>query len=321
MKHWLFLALVVVACSSKHYDDDDDDGGASGDAGAGGGSSGGKGGSAGAGATSAKGGSGASTSNGGSNAQGGTDLVGGTSAGGDTGVGGDGAIGAGDGGMSGGEPAAEGGSGGSNGGTGGSNGGTGGTGGSLGGTGGTGGSAGQSSGGCDELSVSDDGYVSMPAQGACWHGYVISGKDNISSSSVYPDTWDTCGAQCQLAIIGTVAGGNGSTYAYLAFSLNEPVGGGTWSTVTPTGTGIKITHTYTSALTAYVEITSTTASYCIELPASGTTIPYSSFKTNCWDTTGTAYSKGTPIDAIQVTINGESDPGDFNLHITNIEEI
>jgi len=283
--------------------------------GIGGNPAGGKGGASGA--SSAKGGSGSSAGKGGSN--GGSDLGGAQASGGDTSAAGDTTTGAGDGGMpSGGEPgSADGGTGGSNGGTGGSNGGAGGNGGA---TSGTGGSAGQSSVSCDtDFSIGSDGFVRMLAHDACWHGYAMSGGDTLSSVS--PTTWDTCGSSCQLSIIGTVSGSNGTGYAYLGFYLNEPAGGATKGKVTPTGTGIKLTHTYTSALPAYLELLSGSTTYCVALPASGTTVPYSSFKTNCWDvSSGTTYAK-QPIDALEVSISGGEDSADFNLHIVSVEEL
>lgn len=330
MNRWLFLVLLAAACSSKHYSDDDD-GGAGGDTGSGGTSAGGKGGkgnSGGSGATSATGGSGASTGKGGSNAQGGTDLVGGTSAGGgasgtqasggDSSVGGDTATGlggVGDAGMSnGGEPpTGDGGTGGSNGGTGGTNGGTGGS------TGGSGGSAGSALVSCDSsFSVGNDGFVRMLAHEACWHGYAFSGKS--SASSLSPTTWSNCGPDCQLAVVGTLSGSS-SAYGYLGFYLNQAPGSASEDPVTPTGTGIKITHTYTSVLKAYLELhVSGTEVYCVELPASGTTVPYASFKTACWDQTGTTYAK-QPLSAIEVSIEGNDSPADFDLHITSIAEL
>jgi hypothetical protein len=317
MKRWLFLALVVVACSSKHSADDDDDGGSGGEsAGSGGTADGGKGGASGSGASSAKGGSGASSGRGGSSGKGGSDLGGAQALGGDTSVGGDVTIGnggAGDTGMpNGGEPAAEGGTGGSNGGTGGS---TSGTGGSL------GGGAGQSSASCDaSLTIASDGFVQMPAHDACWHGSAFSGGDTAPATSVYPETWDTCGASCQLAIIGTVAGGTGTTYAYLGFYLNQAAGGTTKATVTPKGTALKITYTYTSALTARIQLSAGSKSYCAALPESGTSVPYTSFNTACWNGSGSVYAKD-PIDSLEVMIVGAGSPADFNLHITNVEEI
>ncbi|HEX5099737.1 MAG TPA: hypothetical protein VFV94_09570 [Polyangiaceae bacterium] len=307
MKRWLFLALLVVACSSKHYDDDDDGGSGGESAGSGGSSSGGKGGVSGA---TAKGGTGTGGSSG--NAVGGDTNVGGT-----TSAGGDGALDAGDGGMpSGGEPGgAEGGAGGTTGGTGGSMGGAGGS------TAGTGGSAGQSGVTCDtDFSVARDGFVRMLAHDACWHGYAMSGGD--TASSVYPKTWDNCGVYCQLSIIGTVSGTSSTGYAYLGFSVNQPAGGASAGTVTPTGQGIRIAHTYTSALPAYLGLkVSSSTTYCVELPESGTTtIPYTSFRTSCWDSSGKAYSNQA-FQAIQVEIFGVESPANFNLHITSVEEI
>ena len=318
MKRWLFLVLVV-ACSTKHSGDDDDDGGSGGEsAGIGGSPAGGKGGKGGAsGASSAKGGSGASTGKGGSS--GASNLGGAQASGGDTSAAGEMPMGAGDGGMpSGGEPGgSDGGTGGTNGGTGGTNGGTGGTGSSM---SGTGGSAGQSSATCDtEFSVGNDGFVRMLAHDACWHGYAMSGGDSLSS--VYPKTWETCGTGCQLSIIGTVSGSSGGSYAYLGFSLNQPAGGDTKGKVTPTGTGIKLTHTYTSTLSAYLELVSDSTAYCVSLPASGTTVPYSSFKTNCWDVGSGNYYAKQPIDSIEVSISGALDATDFNLHIVSVEEL
>jgi hypothetical protein len=316
MKRWLLLTLLVVACSTKHYDDDDDGGSGGEAAGSGGAPSGGKGGASGSGASSAKGGSGASSGKGGASGKGGSDVGGALALGGDTSAGGDVAIGiggAGDTGMpNGGEPAgADGGTGGTNGGTGGSSGGTSGAGGS------TGGSAGQSSVSCDtQFSVGADGFVRMLAHDACWHGYAMSGAD--AASSVYPKTWGTCGADCQLEIIGTV-GGVG--YAYLGFNLNQAAGSAAAGTVTPTGTGIKLTHTYSSVLTAYLElITSSGTTYCVELPASGTTVPYTSFKSDCWDISGTTYAK-QPLKSLEVSISGGESSADFDLHITSVEEI
>jgi hypothetical protein len=309
---------IAAACSGTDKSSDDDDGGSNPGAGKGSGAKAGAGGTGGA-------------SAGGRGGKGGA-----------LGIGGEGGILGTAGGDAGG-PEAGGGDGSQAGGTGGAGGSTGDTGGEgnsagepdVGGAGsgaggGSSGSSGGSAGGAavtcgDTYSVTDGGFVLMPGYaGACFHGYAYAGGD--SGSVITPTSFATCGSGCQLLVNGTVNKADKSnSYAgavYLGFNVNQAFGSSTQGTVAPTGTGIAITYTVSGTTPGLrLQVEQGTNAWCRDLTIANSTvqIPYSTLKTNCWDSTGVAYGK-QPIDSIQLIIPGGASAQSFALGITSVSE-
>jgi hypothetical protein len=271
---------------------------------------------------------------------GGTNTTGGTTGGTNTTGGTGGSAGHATGGTGGttGGGTATGGTGGTTGGTVGTTGGTGGTGGTTGGSTATGGTtsggAGTGSGTtCDTaFAVGNDGFVRMPAKdGSCWHGYAYgAGNSCTSTGCTGTTTIEYCGdttatgfSTCKgvLSISGMLQSSVSPDYAgfvLIGFSTNEPAGGGTKGTVTPTGTGIVVTG---SAAGGRVQLQNGSTYYCATF-TSGTVIPYTSFNTKCYDTPpdGVAYAKG-PIDTVALQIPGGAATAAYTVSITSVKEM
>jgi len=108
---------------------------------------------------------------------------------------------------------------------------------------------------------------------------------------------------------GTVGPAVAPSYAgvaYLGFNLGQNAGSTTVPTVTPTGTGLTVTFSATTAtLPLRVQLVGTGSTFwCYTITgASPVTIPYAMFNTACWDGSGTAYAK-QPITSIELVVPG-----------------
>lgn len=281
----------------------------------------------GSGNTTATGGSGNFTASGGT---GGTLSNGGT--GNNTAAGGTGAQG-GTSGTTGGTTGTTGGTTGTTGGTSGTTGGTGGTasgtGGTASGTGGTAAGTGGTTGTgvtCDTaFKVGNDGFVRMPAKdGSCWHGYAYAVGDSATTVAYCGQSAakDFTACMGDLSISGMLTASTADNmyagYVLIGFSVNEPAGGGTKSTVTPTGTGLVVTGT---AASGRVQLQNGSTYYCAAF-TSGTAIPYTSFNTKCYDDPpdGVAYAKG-PIDTIALQIPGGAMDAAYTIKLTSVQEM
>jgi len=156
--------------------------------------------------------------------------------------------------------------------------------------------------------VAADGFVRAPAAGgACWRGYAFIGGD--AGSTITPRDFSACGAPCTLKMQGTVGPAVAPSYAgvaYLGFNLGQNAGSTTVPTVTPTGTGLTVTFSATTAtLPLRVQLVGTGSTFwCYTITgASPVTIPYAMFNTACWDGSGTAYAK-QPITSIELVVPG-----------------
>ena len=174
------------------------------------------------------------------------------------------------------------------------------------GTTGSGGSVGVTCGAA--LEASADGFVRAPAAGGgCWHGYSFAGGD--AGSTIAPKDFSACGTPCMLKMSGTVGAAVAPSYAgvaYLGFNLGQDNGATTVPTVTPTGTGVTVTFSATTAtLPLRAQLSGTGSTFwCYTITgASPATIPYAMFNTACWDGSGTAYAK-QPITNFELVVPG-----------------
>jgi hypothetical protein len=95
---------------------------------------------------------------------------------------------------------------------------------------------------------------------------------------------------------------------WIGVNLNQEFMATAAGVVTPTGTSLVLSYTNAGGTALRVQLGGPNADtdplerWCYALSAaSGTvTIPYGSFRTACWDTTGTAYA-GQPIQSISLT--------------------
>jgi hypothetical protein len=199
------------------------------------------------------------------------------------------------------------------------------TGGATGMAGTTSGSAGTGSStvSCDtKFTVSASGLVRAPMKGACWSGYASAGAgdsttfDGGSPSTGMPTSFATCGEGCMLNVAGTIAASDES-YAFLGFNVNEM--GGTKGTIKPTGTSVKVTFTKTGTFDIRLQISAGNTRWCATA-TSGTAIPWTSLKTECWGTTGKAYAMEA-IDQIQLSIPGKAASATpYDVTLTSVEE-
>ncbi len=226
---------------------------------------------------------------------------------------------------------------------------TGGAGGSVSGSAGTGGAvsaggaggAGPSSGGmagtvsggagtgslgvtCDAaFAVGMDGFVRLPgSMGNCYSGYAFAGGDTTSTVTFPGGGMDFTKAMGVLNISGTVGSATEENmYAgnvYFGFNIGQKVGG-TNVAVAPTGTGITVTCTGCATPAMRVQLVKGSTQWCAPL-TSGTPIPYTTFKTQCWEGgTSVVYAK-EPIESIQISIPGGAADATFDLTVTSVAE-
>jgi hypothetical protein len=221
------------------------------------------------------------------------------------------------------------GKGGATGGNGGATGGTDGKGGAIGTTGGTGGVVGVCNPPCEadqtctngtctgpcgtSFAVASNGWVTAPGvNGTCWRGYSYVAQDgaNVTKADLA-----TCGTNCTLCMSGTVyASEDYSAYAILGVNVAQASSGSPAGAVAPTGTYLEVSFTNDAGSQLRVVIAGpnsatdpTGDSWCVDVVGTGATqrIPYSSFRTNCWDTSGSTY-RNQPITSIQLIVPSQN---------------
>lgn len=208
-----------------------------------------------------------------------------------------------------------------------------GTGGATGGSAGTGGGnvGGGGSGGTDgspecgaSFAAGLRGYVTSPGASGCWRGHAFVGIAG-TGSTIVPASFDGCGQPCSLCIDGQVQGNETySSFAMLGVNLNQALDSDARAAVVPEGQSLTLS--YTNATNAPLRVNLDPpdggVAWCYSLTEQGTvTIPYSSFRINCWDTSGVAYA-GEPIVSISLVVaggfSGTNQP--YDVCLTGLEE-
>jgi hypothetical protein len=186
------------------------------------------------------------------------------------------------------------------------------------------GTGGQSSVSCDAaFAVGMDGFVRMPGKGGgCYSGYAFAGGDTTSTVTFPGGGTDFTKAMGVLNISGTVGSATeANEYAgsvYFGFNIGQKVGG-TNTKVVPTGTGITVTCTGCATPAMRVQLVSGSTQWCAPL-TSGTAVPYTTFKTQCWEGgTSVVYAKEA-IESIQISIPGGAADATFDLTLTSVVE-
>jgi len=133
-----------------------------------------------------------------------------------------------------------------------------------------------------------------------WKGYADPYLSGFGSEEIAPPEFDTAGSSlCAAGVVGPSS--DVESQAGVEWNVNQAMtAGASAMTVTPTGTGLSINAP--GATTAMrVNLTDGTTSWCAYLPAAGGgTIPWSSFRTECWPGgQGTPYAK-QPFVRVQV---------------------
>jgi hypothetical protein len=160
-----------------------------------------------------------------------------------------------------------------------------------------------------------------------WSGYAFTAT-NIAGTTIMPTTFETLAAGEAFCVSGSVAAdpdtdGPGPLgyrgVALLGFNINqaqEAAEGETApavGTAVPTGTGIALSFTKTTASTLRIQIQGPTGEtnandrWCYEIPGTAGPVfaPYAEFNTACWDGTGTNYT-GQPLTAVLFTVPGDA---------------
>jgi hypothetical protein len=188
---------------------------------------------------------------------------------------------------------------------------------------GTVGMAGQSGVSCDAaFAVGMDGFVRMPgAKGGCYSGYAFAGGDATSTVTFPGGGTDFTKAMGVLNITGTVGAAVDPDYlgnVYFGFNIGQKVGG-TNMAVVPTGTGITVTCTGCATPAMRAQLVKGSTQWCAPL-TSGTAIPYTSFKKECWEGGAmTAYAMEA-IESIQISIPGAAADATFDVTLTSVKE-
>src|SRR5690606_7899166 len=153
--------------------------------------------------------------------------------------------------------------------------------------------------------------------------------DTGSGSHAWPEDYDDMVAGDALCSDGIVyATEDFSGVALMGFNVNEEWGDsdvapGTWSPIS-SSSGIHVTTSGSSDNGIRVQIQGPTgasnpdARWCYTLTSSSTTIPWSSFNTECWDGGGNDYD-GEPIESIMLLIPGEDfDNVNFDICLLDV---
>jgi hypothetical protein len=151
----------------------------------------------------------------------------------------------------------------------------------------------------------NSGYATVPAGTVILSGYVTSSAGGSGSSISL-----TC-TENSFCASGTV--GASSTYnswANAGFNVNQAKGGASGSTnpLPLVGSTISVSYVNRAGSRLQLELWDGSDYWCCYLPPATspttTTIPFSSLNTKCWDNSGTAFTSGTSITALQLTVPG-----------------
>jgi len=139
-----------------------------------------------------------------------------------------------------------------------------------------------------------------------------------------PTTFSMCGTGCMLRVSGTLGAATAAnSYAgvvFVGFNINQTAGSSVVGRFTPAGTSLVVTYTKVSGpATIRVQIQAGTSRWCANLSASPATIPYTTFNTACWDTSGTAYAK-QPIEALQLVVPGGPTATPIDMTLNSVRD-
>lgn len=171
--------------------------------------------------------------------------------------------------------------------------------------GGSGGSDGNPSCGTS-WAVGAQGYVTSPGQSGCWRGHAFTSVGG-PGTTITPSSFDSCGQNCSLCVEGVVEGSADYTsYALLGVNLDQLLDSDVTNTVAPDGQSLTLSYSNTGGSLLRVQLNppDNGPPWCYALSGQGSvTIPYSSFRQSCWDTTGAAYA-GEPIVSVTMIVPG-----------------
>jgi hypothetical protein len=154
--------------------------------------------------------------------------------------------------------------------------------------------------------IRSDGYVSVDAGAYVFVGYVSSytGGSGSSIELTYGST-----SFCAAGSVG--ANSAYQSWAGAGFNVNQSQSGegGTAASLALDAHDLSLTFTNTAGSPLEIQLTDSTFRYwCYTLTdvASPVVIPLSSFNSACWDGSGTKFTPGTEIQAIQLIVPGSA---------------
>jgi hypothetical protein len=163
--------------------------------------------------------------------------------------------------------------------------------------------------------ITDSGYVTVSAGTTVLAGFVSSAEGGSGSSiSLTYGPSSFCAS-------GSV--GKNSTYncwATAGFNVNQAQSGmsGSSDSLVLTGSSVTVSYVNKGGSTLELQLYDGSDYWCSYLPASTTptskTVAFSSLNTKCWDNSGTPFTSGTPITAVELVVPGSASaptPFDF----------
>jgi hypothetical protein len=156
------------------------------------------------------------------------------------------------------------------------------------------------------------------AKTGMWKGYGFTFK--YGTATITPGSGTGCFEAAKFCASGTVPAAD-TAGAGLGWNLSQAQGTSTAAKVA-VASAVKISFAGLPAGSRVQLSESATVQYCYTLTtaeSTSATIPLTSFKTECWGTTGVAYA-GTPVEAIQVVVPGAAAAAKtFDFCVTDIE--
>jgi hypothetical protein len=177
------------------------------------------------------------------------------------------------------------------------------------------------------FAVNSGGWATSPGASGCWRGFAWIATGPATTTAT-PTSFQSCGTPCSLCVRGTIAGTSDfSSFAILGVAINQPTMSPATATV-PSGNSLEISYTLTAGGPLRLQLdgagsaTDPTQRWCANLPAASATvaIPYSQFKTNCWDNTGTFYTR-QPITGISVSVPGGMNAIPYDFCVNSFRDL
>lgn len=163
-----------------------------------------------------------------------------------------------------------------------------------------------------------DGYASNGT--LC--GYIFTGSWDGATVEPPCGVGGECFTGTNTCATGSVPAEDAEAMSYPGILLGMNVqqdNMGTESTWTSTGSGLTFTFTATGAESVRAVVQVGATDYCYDGVTSGTAVPWSSFKTECWGPTGTALPAGSAIKAVLLQVPAKAMAQTPELCLTGLQ--
>jgi hypothetical protein len=155
--------------------------------------------------------------------------------------------------------------------------------------------------------ISESGYVALSAGTVILTGFIASSTAGSGSSISL-----TYGSNSFCASGTVAANSTYQSWAEAGFQVNQAQSGASGSSNSKVITGSTMSMSYLNNAGSTLEFQLYDGSnyWCYYLPtstgATTTTIAFSSLKTQCWNDSGSSFTSGTPITAVQLVLGGSA---------------